>query len=84
MPEQNIKVSTNDQKLAHRARAYNIIKVLQNMSPISTHDHLSCNIPIVTTVIKGFHICSHQRIDDHYKKEKPYKKTNTSKKGKLE
>jgi len=29
MLEQNMKVSTDDQKLAHRARDYNITKVLQ-------------------------------------------------------
>jgi len=39
------------------------------MSPTSTHDHLSCSIPIVTAITRGFHICSHQGIDDHCKKK---------------
>jgi len=84
MLEQNIKVSTNDRKLVHRARDYNITKVLQNMSPTLTHDHLSCSIPIVTAITRGFHICSHKEIGDNCKMEKPQKKTDTNKKGKLE
>jgi len=54
------------------------------MVPISTNDHLSYNIPIVTMITRDFHIFSHQRIGDHCKKEKLHKNTNTSKKGKLE
>jgi len=35
----------------------------------STHDQLSCSVPIVTTITRSFHICSNQGIDDHCKKE---------------
>jgi len=51
------------------------------MSPTSTHDHLSCSIPIGTAITRDSHICSHQGIGDHCKKQKPHKKTDTSKKG---
>jgi len=45
------------------------------------HTQLSCSIFVATAITKSFHICSHQGIADHCKKEKPHKKTNTSKKG---
>jgi len=46
-----------------------------NMSPTSTHDQLSYNIPIVTTITKGSYICSHQGIDNHCRKENHTRQT---------
>jgi len=39
------------------------------VSPTSTHDKLSSSVPIVTVITRGSHICSHQGIGDHCKKE---------------
>jgi len=39
------------------------------VSQTSTHDQLSCNVPIVTTITRDSHICSHQGIGDDCKKK---------------
>jgi len=43
--------------------------ICSTLSPTSTHDQLRCSIPIVTAITRSSHICSHQGIGDHCKKE---------------
>jgi len=73
--------STVIQKACSLARDYKTTKALQhelNNEPNSNSWRIKLQCPIITTIAKGSHICSHQGIGDHWKKEN-YKKTNTSK-----
>jgi len=68
--------------LAHNEQRITIRTVLQkglNSEPKPTQRQLNCSISIITTIAKGFHICSHQRFGDHCKR-KAKQETNTKKK----